>query len=277
VIRIDAHQHFWSTQRSDYGWLTAESVPALWRDYLPDDLAPLLAEGRIDKTVLVQAAETIAETEFLLSLADKHDSIAAVVGWVDFEAKDAPEQIARLAAHPKLKSLRPMMQDMADEAWMLRPALAPAFYALAEHSLAFDALIMPQHLPHLVRLIEFYPGQRIVIDHGAKPYIAAGEIEPWAAQMRAFARHPRVFCKLSGLANEAGEVWDAAKLAPYVDVLIEVFTPSRLMWGSDWPVLTLAGDYGRWLVTAEALTSHLSARERAAIFGDTAASFYGID
>lgn len=276
MIRVDAHQHFWSVARGDYPWLTREDYPRLYRDFGPSDLAPLLERARMERSVLVQGAETVDETLFLLSIAEETPFVAGVVGWVDFAAEDAPAQIARLAQHEKLVSLRPMLQDMEDKAWMLRPDLAPAFQALQRHDLKFDALIKPPHLPHMPAFLAKYPDLPIVIDHGAKPYIATGEMEPWTTQIRAIAKHGNLYCKLSGLATEAGESWDAAKLKPYVDVLIEVFGPARLMWGSDWPVLVLAGDYVTWFDAAEALTLMLSAADRDLIFGGTAAKFYGL-
>jgi L-fuconolactonase len=276
-MRVDAHHHFWLTDRGDYGWLTAGSQPKLYRDYMPKDIEPLLKLCGIEKTVLVQAAQTVAETEFLLQIADATPFVAGVVGWADFEAADAADTIARLARHKKLVSLRPMLQDLPDDSWILRPGLKPAFAALTTADLKYDVLIFPRHLPHVFRFFEREGDLRAVIDHGAKPYIARGEIEPWADWMRRFAKETDVFCKLSGLLTEAGERTTKDALRPYVDVLLEAFGPERLMWGSDWPVLTLAGDYAGWFEMAEALTAHLSAAEKAAVFGGTAARFYGLD
>lgn len=276
-MRIDAHHHFWRPTRGDYGWLTAESTPALYRDYLPADLAPLLERCGIERTVLVQAAPTLAETEFLLGIADTTPFVAGVVGWADFEAPDAADRIARLAQHRKLVGLRPMLQDLPDERWILKPELAPAFNALTAADLRFDVLVFPRHLPHVLRFLAENGDLRAVIDHGAKPYIARGEIEPWAGWMRRLGRETRVACKLSGLLTEAGAHTRPDALKPYVDVLLDAFGPQRLMWGSDWPVLTLAGDYTNWFAMAEALTAGLTAAEKAAVFGGTAARFYGLD
>jgi L-fuconolactonase len=273
---IDAHQHFWTLSRGDYGWITPEDVPALCRDFGPKDLCLLIQDAGISHTVLVQCAETLAETRFLLDIARETDFVAGVVGWVDFASPSAADDIADLAQDDNLVSMRPMLQDMDDKAWILRPELEPAFKALAAAHLAFDILIKPPHLPHMPAFLRKYPDLPMVIDHFAKPYIAAGEMEPWASQIRELARHPRLFCKLSGLATEAGDGWDAARLKPYVDVVLEAFGPSRLMWGSDWPVLTLAGSYPQWFAAAQALTSHLTAAERGEIFGGTAARFYGL-
>jgi len=277
TVRIDAHQHLWRVSRGDYGWLTQESVPTIYRDFLATDVQPLLHTAGIHKTILVQAAATIAETEFLLSLANEAPFIAGVVGWVDFASESATRDIERLARDPKLVGLRPMLQDMEDTRWILRPECSAKFELMQQKSLRFDALIRPRHLPVLSELIARHPALAVVIDHGAKPFIARGEIEPWRSDMRALANlASHVHCKLSGLATEAGGVWDASKLRPYVDVLLECFGPQRLMWGSDWPVLLLAGSYDEWLRVAEELTSGLSSTGRAHVFGGTAAKFYGV-
>lgn len=276
-MRIDAHQHFWRMDRGDYGWLTGKDHPLIARDFLPDDLAPLLKAARIDRTVLVQAAPTEAETHFLLELADASPFIAGVVGWVDFEAPDAASRIARLAARPKLLGLRPMIQDLPDDEWMLRPAPARAFEAMQRGALCFDALVKPRHLPALAELLERHPDLAVVVDHGAKPDISHGEIELWSTCMRHIGRNSAACCKLSGLATEAGAGWSVAALKPYVDVLLESFGPSRLMWGSDWPVLNEAGTYDGWFAAAQELTRHLSQPDREAIFGGTAAKFYRLN
>lgn len=274
-LRIDAHQHLWKVSRGDYGWLTA-ALPTIHRDFLADDLRPLLRAGDIDQTILVQAAESIAETQFLLDIAEREDFVGGVVGWVDFERLDAVEQMARLAQHPKLVGLRPMLQDMADERWILRPQFEPVLQAMQHHELRFDALIRPRHLPAFVEFAQRYPQLPLVIDHAAKPDIANNRLNDWAVAIRALARVPHVRCKLSGLATEADRGWDAAALKPYVEVLLEAFGPHRLMWGSDWPVLLLAGGYLQWLEIAQDLTAGLSDNERTCIFGSTAARFYGI-
>ena len=276
-MRIDAHHHFWRLDRKDYGWLTKEAYPKLYRDFLPKDLEPHLRACGIDRTVLVQGAETVAETEFLLDIAHKTPFVGGVVGWVDFAAKDAPDVIARLAKDKALKSLRPMLQGLPEDDWILRPELAPALNSLKPNGLKFDVLIFPRHLPHIAKFFARHAELPMVIDHGAKPYIAKAEIEPWRSEMQAIARDfPLVCCKLSGLATEAAPDWKAQDLKPYVEALLEIFGPKRLMWGSDWPVLNLAGDYRSWFEIAQNLTRHLSSADRDDIFGGTAARFYGI-
>lgn len=276
MTRIDAHHHFWALSRGDYGWLTP-ALAAIHRDFGPDDLAPLATRHGIGRTVLVQAAPTVAETEYLLSLAAATPWVGGVVGWVDFEAPDAPETIARLADHGSLVGLRPMIQDIDDPDWMLRPALGPAFEAMEGSGLAFDALVLPHHLDRLSRLLARHPDLRVVIDHAAKPRIRHGEIVTWASGMARLAEETSAHCKLSGLLTEAGPGADAEALRPYVEHLLATFGPARLIWGSDWPVCTLAAPYDRWVETTDALLADLANGERAAVLGGNAATFYRLD
>jgi L-fuconolactonase len=271
-MRIDAHQHFWRLDRGDYGWLTPD-LGAIHRDFLPGDLTPLLQGAGIDGTILVQAAPTMAETEFLLTLAERHAFIKGVVGWVDFDSPAAVQDIDRLAAHAALVGLRPMIQDIADDDWMLRPALTPVLNAMAARGLTFDALVLPRHLGNLGRLLARHPDLRVVIDHGAKPQIRDGAFDDWAAQMTLLAQRTTAFCKLSGLVTEAAPNWTAAVIAPYVRHLLDTFGPERLIWGSDWPVCTLAARYAQWLDAAEALVGDDPAA-RAAVFGANAQRAY---
>ena len=274
-MTVDAHQHFWTLARGDYGWLTPDKGP-IYRDFGPDDLAPLMAQAGVTRTVLVQAAPTIAETEFLLRVADETTFVAGVLGWVDFEADDAPERIAALAAHPKLKGLRPMVQNITDDDWMLRAELAPAIEAMISAGLSFDALVAPRHLPVLRRFAAQYPDLRIVIDHAAKPDVARRELQDWSREIRVIAAETPLFCKFSGLVTEAAPGCRVSDIRPVSDVLIDAFGPARLIWGSDWPVLHLNGDYLSWRAMAGALTADLSAEDRESIFGGVAERFYGL-
>ncbi len=271
--RIDAHQHFWRLSRGDYGWLTPRHAP-IFRDFEPQELAPLLMRNAIDATVLIQAAPTVSETLYMLSLADRNAFVAAVVGWTDFAAQDAAAQIARLAVHPKLRGMRPMIQDISDVDWMLRPELAPAFEALEERDLVFDALVLPHHLPNLATLLTRHPGLRVVVDHCAKPPIGSGEFAEWASDIATIARDGRAYCKLSGLVTEAGSGWSVAQLRRYVDHVLAEFGPQRMVWGSDWPVCLLAASYDAWIAASEELLGSCSAEDRQAIFGGNAARLY---
>lgn len=271
--RIDAHQHFWSVARGDYSWLDPAD-PVLGRDYRPADLAPLLARHRIDATVLVQAAPTAAETDYMLGIADATHWVSGVVGWVDFEDPGERRRLEHYAAHPKLVGVRPMIQDIADPDWMLRPDIDWAFRALVGLDLAFDALGFPRHLDNFLRLFGRHPDLRIVVDHCLKPDIAGGGFDAWAAGIARIAAETPAACKLSGLVTEAGPGWTAAALRPYADHVLACFGPQRLLWGSDWPVCTLAASYDAWLAAAEALTAGLPAADRDAVFGGNAARFY---
>ncbi|MBU2994569.1 amidohydrolase family protein [Octadecabacter sp. 1_MG-2023] len=270
---VDAHQHFWQLDRGDYGWLTPDLAP-LYRDFMPDDLTPILSQHDIDGTILVQAAPTIAETEFLLQIADQTPFVLGVVGWTDFEAPSAASDIDRLARNPKLVGLRPMIQDIAEDDWMLRPELTPAFEAMIEADLTFDALVLPRHLPYLRQLLSRHPNLRTVIDHGAKPDISKGEIDDWANDIAALAKDNGAYCKLSGLLTEAGKDWTPASVAPYVAHLFDQFGPRRLVWGSDWPVLTLAAGYETWIDIATSLMPDETDQD--AFWGGNAAALYKI-
>jgi L-fuconolactonase len=274
MTRIDAHQHFWNPARGDYGWLTAD-LP-ICRPYGPADLAPHLRECGIDGTVLVQAAPTLQETEYLLGIADATPFVRGVVGWIDFEDPAQRRHLERLAAHPKFVGVRPMIQDMPDDGWMLRDDISWAFDAVRQLDLIFDALVFPRHLPALAHLLRRHPDLTVVIDHAAKPAIGAGAFDGWAAHMASLAAGTTALCKLSGLTTEAGAGWRVETLRPYVDHLLATFGPDRLIFGSDWPVSTLATTYRGWIDAVEQLTLGLPDAERAALFGGTAARVYGL-
>ena len=273
-MRIDAHQHYWRIGRNGHEWPTPD-LPAIHRDFLPADLAPELAPLGIACTVVVQSQPADADTDWLLDLAEGEASIGAVVGWCDIRAADAPARIATLAARPKLRGLRPMLQDLPP-GWIHDPAARPALAAMVEHGLVFDALIRPEHLADIGALADDWPSLAIVVDHGAKPSIATSGFEPWATQLRDLAARPNVACKLSGLTTEAGASWAPDDLTPYMRHLLDCFGPQRLLWGSDWPVLCLAGDYSQWFRIVAHLLSPLTESQRSAILGDNAARIYGI-
>jgi L-fuconolactonase len=274
-MQIDAHQHYWDPARGDYGWLTS-NLDQLYRTFGPADLAPLRERADVQRTVVVQAAPTVEETRYLLKLAQDDASIAGVVGWVPMLSHDAPTLIAKLARHPQFKGIRPMLQDLPDDDWIANPDLTPAVEALIAYDLAFDALIFTRHVDAFETFASRFPTLRIVIDHGAKPPIRDGRSgwQSWADGITRLANLPHVHCKLSGLATEAAPGWTEATLQPYVDHLLQSFGPARLMWGSDWPVLNLNGDYLLWHSVANTLLAELSDAERDAVFGANAAAFY---
>ena len=288
ITRVDAHQHFWRFSRGDYAWLRPElpALQPLCRDFLPDDLRPLLQRHRIGRTVLVQAAATTAETEFLLELAGAHDWIGGVVGWVDLSRRDAVDTLRRWSRAPSFKGVRPMLQDLPDADWITRAPHPDAIQALLDGGLRFDALVNTAHLQPLLQFVSRHPGLPVVIDHAAKPRLGAGWTAagamPWQRGIAAVAEHPHVMCKLSGLLTEIAEprhltlaaTIDAVR--PVWDHLLRCFGPQRLMWGSDWPVLNLAADIDRWVAVCEALIGDLPAVDQTRIWRDNACRFYAL-
>jgi L-fuconolactonase len=275
-MRIDAHQHFWdyTAHAADYVWM-GESERALRRDFLPDDLAPFLRAAGFDGTVAVQAREMVAETDFLLGLADRTPWILGVVGWIDLCDPEAEPLIAQYAAHPKLKGLRLLIHDRPDPEFALSAPHVRGIGWLARHGLAYDLLLKPPHLRAAIRLADRFPRQRFVVDHLAKPALAADLPSPWREEIRELARRPNVWCKVSGLVSLAGWArWTPAKLTPYLDHVGEAFGPDRLMIGSDWPVCTCAASYARTMQLALDWAARLSPAGRDAFLGGTCAKFY---
>ena len=272
-MTIDAHFHCWQLARGDYGWLTPALAP-IYRDVAVSDWQAQSAPHGVTGGVLVQAAPTEAETAFVLAQADAHPAVLGVVGWVDLAALDAPVRIEKMARHPRLKGLRPMLQDIDDAQWILRPALAPALRAMVDAGLVFDALVKPSHLAHILTLAGRYPGLRIVIDHAGKPDIAAGQWQPWANSMARLALETGVFCKLSGLPTETGPASPPGAVQPWAAHVLTCFGADRLVWGSDWPVLELAGSYDQWWAETRQLLAHLSQLAQEAVMDGNARRLY---
>jgi L-fuconolactonase len=270
---IDAHFHSWQLARGDYAWLTPQ-MGSIYRDVAVPDWQRVAVPLGINGGVLVQAAPTEAETQHLLALADMHACVLGIVGWVDFLAPDAMQRIEALARHPRLKGLRPMLQDIADPDWVLQPAVQPALEAMAHLGLVFDALIKPVHLPRIVALAQRHPQLTIVIGHAAKPSIATAQWQPWADDLARLAAETSATCKLSGLMTEAGPQMPIDAHRSYSAHVLACFGPQRVMWGSDWPVLEMCSTYGVWWQECQALTAALDAQERDLIFGGNAQRVY---
>lgn len=279
---LDAHCHFWMPGRGDYGWLDTggPDLAPLRRNFLPDELA---AQGVTAGVIAVQAAPTEAETHYLLSLAAQHSWIRGVVGWVDLADPASANRLAGMAANPRLVGLRPMLQDLPEDDWLLRYPHPAALSAIETLGLRFDALVQPRHLGPLARFTALHPHLPIVIDHAAKPDLATGLDAGWAESMARLAGQRNVSCKFSGLLTEmAPETLTSpeavlAVLRPLFARLLDWFGPARLLWGSDWPVLTLAASYAEWRALTEALLEGLSTSEKQAILGGNACRFYGLD
>jgi L-fuconolactonase len=277
-MQIDAHQHFWHPARGDYGWMPVDD-PVLSRPYGPAELWPQLQAAGVQGTILVQAAPTVAETEYMLGLADATPWVLGVVGWVDFERPADLAQMRRLGCHPKMKGLRPMIQDIPDDGWMLRDDVQWAFRAMCDLGLRFDALGFPRHLAPFLTILKRYPTLQVVVDHCMKPQIrerSEAHFRLWADGMARIADETAAVVKFSALITEAGPDWTVEDLRPYVEHVFANFGPERVMWGSDWPVCRLRGEYADWRAAALRLTEGLTEVDRALVYGGTAAGFYGV-
>ena len=273
--RIDAHQHFWRYDPVELAWID-DSMALLRRDFLATDLVPLLRANGIDACVAVQARDSLAETEFLLAQAEPHDVVSAVVGWADLRAPGIEAELERLAARPKLAGFRHIAQAEPDE-FLISADFMRGIATLERFGFTFDLLVYARQLPAAIALARAFPAQRFVLDHIGKPEIRARRFEPWATHVRELARLPNVSCKLSGLVTEAYWTrWQPADFRPYLDVILEAFGASRLMFGSDWPVCLVAATYARGLALVRDAIGALSESEQAAILGDNAIGFYGI-
>jgi L-fuconolactonase len=271
--KLDCHMHIWRLQRGDYDWLTPD-LASIYRDFEIKDVWDEAQASGVAQVILVQAAASAAETDYLLNVAETDERIAGVVGWVDFEAGDAAEQITRRADNPNLLGLRPMIADLSDPLWILQDACAPALESLQANGLVFDAHAHPDLVPVMTRLATRYPNLSIVLNHAGKPPIASAELDVWRCDIEDLARHANVSCKLSGLLTEAGARTDDAAISEVVEHIGASFGPERLLWGSDWPVLTLAGNYTDWAAQCERLVDQYYPDHSEAIFSGNAKRIY---
>ncbi|UUZ93775.1 amidohydrolase family protein [Paenibacillus sp. P25] len=275
---MDAHQHFWQRERGDYDWISPE-MKAIYRDFGPEDLVPHLDRNHIDKTIVVQAAPTLRDTEFMLELSGKSDRIAGVVGWLDLTSPDFKEQYRTFRRHPAFVGIRVMIQEMVDAREVLQPDVLEALRFLASEDLPVDLLLRSNQLPETLESLKAVPGLRGVIDHIAKPVIAEGQWEPWRSQMEEAASHPNIYCKLSGMVTEADhKQWKPVHFFRYVRHIVQVFGTERVLFGDDWPVCLLAADYDQVVsLLEEALPEGLDETARANIFGLNAVRFYKLE
>lgn len=274
-MRLDAHQHFWRYDPAQYGWIPPGSP--LQRDWLPADLAPLLAAADIGGCIAVQARQSVEESRWLLELAAHAPMIKGVVGWVDLRAADVARELAALAANPCFRGVRHVAQDEPDDRFLVGDAFQRGVAQLARFGLTYDLLVFPRQLPAAIELVRRFPAQPFVLDHLAKPSIRTGSLQPWREQIRELAAAPNVMCKLSGMVTEADHgAWRVDEFKPYLDVVFAAFGVDRLMYGSDWPVCLLAASYARQHALVSHYTQQLPAADRENIFGGNAARFYGV-
>jgi L-fuconolactonase len=275
-MRIDAHHHFWHYDAAEYSWID-DSMSVLRRDFRPEDLQHEISQVGIEGVVTVQARQSLEETHWLLELAAQHELIKAVVGWVPLVDPYVKETLADLAYARNLRAVRHVVQDEPDDQFILRDDFNRGIDALGDFWLAYDILIFERHLPQTIKFVDRHPYQTFVLDHLAKPRARDGALEPWATELSKLAERENVYCKLSGLVTEAEwSNWSEAELSKYWEVILDAFTPRRIMFGSDWPVCLLACDYRSWYDLCRRFTSALSAQEQARIFGGTACEAYRI-
>ncbi|MGH9530575.1 MAG: amidohydrolase family protein [Terriglobales bacterium] len=271
---IDAHHHLWRYSPLEYGWID-DSMTVLRRDFLLADLERELSDAGVDGTVAVQATQTLEETQWLLSLAENSRLVRGVVGWAPFTSEEFPGELERLKSNKKLKGLRHVIQDEPDDNYINRPDFNRGIKMLASSGLVYDILIFERHLLPAIEFVDRHPNQVFVLDHIAKPRIREKVMEPWKQNISEMARRPNVYCKLSGMVTEAQwATWSNADLEPYVNVVLDAFTPARVMFGSDWPVCLLAARYGRWLESLKHMISQLSTGEKDRVLGTTATEVY---
>ncbi|MFN0128125.1 MAG: amidohydrolase family protein [Verrucomicrobiales bacterium] len=276
-MNIDSHHHFWKYSAAEYPWID-DSMTALRRDFLPDNLKRELDHADIHGVVSVQARQTVGETEWLLSLAEQHHFIKGVVGWVPLAHAGVRSVIEGFAPNPKLKAIRHVVQGEPDDRFILGADFNRGISLLKDFGLAYDILIFERHLPPSIEFVDRHPKQVFVLDHVAKPRIKDNAIEPWRKNMKEMARRENVYCKVSGMVTEADyKKWSEEQLRPYFDVVLEAFGPKRLMFGTDWPVCLVAASYVRWVELVHRFADKLSAAEREWLFGKTAMQAYKLE
>ena len=274
MIKIDAHHHFWRYDPVEYAWIS-ENMSAIRRSFEPQDLAVELKSAGIDGVVSVQARQTLDETWQLLTYADQNEFIRGVVGWVPLCSPDLNRTLASVATHPKLLGVRHVLQDEPDSHYILRDDFNRGVAALLPFHLTYDILVFERHLPQTIEFVDRHPNQMFVVDHLAKPRVKEGVISPWRENIRKLAERPHVYCKVSGLVTEADyQHWTEPQLRPYIEVVLEAFTPQRVMFGSDWPVCLLAVQYGNWAQIVERATAGLSESEQQRFWSGTAKEAY---
>ena len=276
-MMIDSHHHLWIYKPKNYGWVD-DSMSVLKHDYLPEDLALELENSRISGTVVIQARQILEETRWLLELADENSFIKGVVGWLDLRSPDLEQQLLKFATHPKLVGVRHVIHDEADDDFMLHPDFIQGIAKLVDYDLVYDLLLFPRHLERAIKLVDSFPRQRFVLDHLGKPPINAGIMEPWKSDIGRLAAFPNVWCKLSGMVNEADHKhWQYKDLLPYMEVAWDSFGPERIMLGSDWPVCRLAGEYNEVINIVPKFIESLNCKDQEKILYQNAIDCYKLN
>lgn len=273
---IDSHQHFWQYEAKKHEWID-DQMAVIRRDFLAEDLEKVFQENQIDGCVAVQADQTLAETDFLLELANENDFIKGVVGWVDLRAENIEGVLKMYSAFSKLKGFRHVVQGESDPNFLLRPEFLRGIVALEKYNFTYDILIFPHQLGATLEFVKKFPNQKFVIDHIAKPYIKDGFYDGWATMMMEIGKHKNVYCKISGMTTEADyDSWTPEQIKPYFDLVLKAFGPDRLLFGSDWPVCLVAGNYAKTKALVTQFIAHLSPEEQNAIMGQNAINFYNL-
>ena len=274
-MRVDAHQHFWQYDPAAYGWID-DTMPALKRNFTPADLKREMERAGVDRSIAVQARQTLDETRWLLALADAHPFVAGVVGWVDLQSPAVDAQLEELASHPRLIGVRHVVQAEPD-GFLGSDAFRRGIGRLDRYGLTYDILVYARQLPQVVEFVRAFPDQKFVLDHLAKPDVKGAGLAAWRPQIEELAAFPHVWCKLSGLVTEADwGSWTPEQLRPYIETALECFGPERLMAGSDWPVCTLVSPYSRTMAIVEDALGGCSSKERASVLGGTAQHLWNL-
>ncbi|WBL24648.1 amidohydrolase family protein [Zunongwangia sp. HGR-M22] len=273
---IDTHQHFWKYNAQTHGWID-DKMKRIRKDFLPEDLEPLLKENGVEGCIAVQADQTETENDFLLQLSEENDFIKGIIGWVNFRANNIEDRLAYYAASQKIKGFRHVVQAEADPNFLLRKEFCNGIAKLEKYGFIYEILVFPHQLGAVLEFVRKFPNQKFVIDHIGKPYIEDGYIYGWMTMIKEIANFENVYCKLSGMITEADYVgWSYKQLEPYIEVILNVFGAKRLMFGSDWPVCLVAGEYLEIMNIAEKAVSRLGENEKAAFWGENAVKFYNL-
>lgn len=275
-MRIDAHQHFWKYDPLRHSWIN-DAMATIRKDFMPEDLIKELSSTGMDGSIVVQVDETEEENNFMLSLADKHDFIKGIVGWVDLKSVDAEEMISRHSKHKKIVGYRCILQGKEDKEYLTNPEFIAGVKKLASHNKTYDLLVYHNQLPSLIRFTDQLPDNDMILDHIAKPDIKQQRIKEWADQMRILAQHPRIYCKLSGMVTEADfRNWTYDDIMPYMEVAVNAFGTDRICFGTDWPVCLVAGTYKQVYDVVDRFMSGCTEEEKDKIMGRNAVQFYKI-